>query len=143
MIEPDDIFVGRTLALGRGAPAALEIGVIPDREYGVSVVGIDGEKHVAPFTRPGRPLRRRCAGTLLRSRAISFLRDQYRESGRTRRETRGGPGSALRERLPWPLTRMHEPALSPLRASAYSTIGNWRRIPRASPLAKPRPSLLP
>src|ERR1700726_4834964 len=135
MIEPDDIFVGRTLALGRRAPAALEIGAIPDRKYGVGVVGIDGEKHVAPFTRPGRPRRRRRAGIPPRSRAIGFLRDLYRESGRTSRGHRGGPGSARRERSPRPPTRMREPAQSPLRASAYSTIGNAPRTPRASPLA--------
>src|ERR1700719_4618255 len=129
MIEPDDIFVGRTLALGRRAPAALEIGAIPDRKYGVRVVGIDGEKHVAPFTRPGRPRRRRCAFIPLHSRAISFLRCLYPESGRTSRERRGGPGSARRVRLLWPPTRRREPVQSPPRASTYSTIGNAPRTP--------------
>src|SRR5438309_10032427 len=96
MIEPDDIFVGRPLAFGRRAPAALKIGAVPNREYSVGVVGIDGEKHVAPFTRPGRPRRRRRAGIPPHSRAIGFLRDLYRESGRTKRGHRGGPGPAWR-----------------------------------------------
>src|SRR5438094_5033565 len=47
MIEPDDIFVGRALALGRGAPTALQIIAIPHREHRVGVVGIDDEQHVA------------------------------------------------------------------------------------------------
>ena len=32
MIEPDDIFVGGALAFGGGAPAALQLGAVPDRE---------------------------------------------------------------------------------------------------------------
>src|SRR5438132_5709022 len=47
MIEPDDIFVGRALALGRGAPTALQIIAIPHREHRVGVVGIDDEQHVS------------------------------------------------------------------------------------------------
>src|SRR5260370_16969370 len=47
MIEPDDIFVGRALALGRRAPTALQVITIPHREHRVGVVGIDDEKHVA------------------------------------------------------------------------------------------------
>src|ERR1700730_5500985 len=100
MIEPNDIFVRRAFALGRRAPAALEIGAVPDREYGVGVVGIDDEEHAASFTRPGRRRRLRPAGIPLRSRAIDFLRDLDRESGRTTREHRGGPGSAPREGTP-------------------------------------------
>src|SRR5712671_508704 len=143
MIEPNDIFVGRAFALGRRAPAALEIGAVPDREYGVGVVGIDDEEHAASFTRPGRLHRRRSAGTPLRSRAIDFLRDLDRESGRTTREHRGGPGSARRERPPRPPTRRREPRRSLLRASSRTTIGNAPRTPRASPLVGPRHSLLP
>src|ERR1700719_3756258 len=143
MIEPDDIFVGRPLALGRGAPAALEIGAIPNREDGVGIVGIDDEEHAASFTRPGRLHQRQCAGTPLHSRAIDFLRDLDRGGDRIRCETRGGPGSARRERLLRPPARRREPARSLPRASAYSTIGNARRSVRASPLALPRPTLLP
>src|SRR5260370_41435040 len=109
MIEPNDIFVGRALALGRRAPAALEIGAVPDREYGVGVVGIDDEEHAASFTRPGRLHQLRPAGIPLRTRAIDFLRDPDRESGRTTREHRGGPGSARRDRSPRPPTRPRAP----------------------------------
>src|SRR5437764_14567986 len=122
MIEPDDIFVGRPLAFGRRAPAALELGAIPYREYSIGVVGIDSEEHAASFTRPGRLHQRQCAGIPLRSRAISFLRDPDRGSDHIRRKTRGGPGSARRERLLRLPTRRHEPAQSLPRASPYSTI---------------------
>src|SRR5437588_6471878 len=143
MIEPDDIFVGRPLAFRRRAPAALELGAIPYREYSVGVVGIDGEEHAASFTRPGRLHQRQCAGIPLHSRAPDFLGDLNRGGERIRRETRDGPGSARRERLPRPPARRREPARSLPRASAYSTIGNARRTVRASPLALPRPILLP
>src|SRR5260370_29893231 len=110
MIEPNDIFVGRALALGRRAPAALEIGAVPDREYGVGVVGIDDEEHAASFTRPGRLHQRRSAGIPPRSRVIDFLRDLDRESGRTTREHRAGPGSAPRPRAPPPPATQPRPA---------------------------------
>src|SRR5436190_8066117 len=143
MIEPDDIFVGRPLAFRRRAPAALELGAIPYREYSIGVVGIDGEEHAASFTRPGRLHQRQCAGIPLHSRAIDFLRDLDRGSDRIGRATRGGPGSARRERLLPPPTRRREPVQSLPCASAYSTIGNARRTARASPLGLSRPTLLP
>src|SRR5215467_3150563 len=92
MIEPHNIFVGSSLALRRRAPAALEIGAIPNGKNGVSVIGIYGEEHVASFTRQEKPRQRRSAGVPPRGRAGGSLHDRYRESGHPKCECLGGPG---------------------------------------------------